>query len=351
MASERELIANPLPRAKLRVLQVTGFLALAVIVVGFGAFVVNEAEITALISSLPFGPEDAGWAVMPFLSLPVFLYLLLVGRWSQRYGSCELVPGALLLRPLTGPEEKPGNLTPVALSSVTRAEDLDPGLRLEFLSGGFAHVPTQTHEEVKRILDLIEGADASQDPLFHLQRGCLTWPDLLRFLWYTLFFLPAAGCTLRGVARFAPGLGRGELAPELLLLVVLLPLMVWIGRTRVPRWIGTEHRALAPNVQLVAGGLILPATFLPYEGLSAARWGRYLALSAGEDKRLVWAGPELDALWEALRERAPESLSSSPPDWLPADPTRGYALSSLVLGSLLAIQAWVFVLADGWTLP
>lgn len=346
----QRIIQRPLPVWKRRALHAAGFATLALCFLGLIAFAAGEAELKALLGGLPFGPRDYGLAVIPMLGTPLLFYLILVGRLTKRYGSCELVPGALLLRPLWGPEEK-GMLFAIAWVEVARVEEREECVRLELRNETFRYVPTTDPTEVELLLQLHREAEGKlagepEDPdAVPITKGPRAWIGFAWGLWVLLFGLAFIGCVLKGIGRFAPGLGRGD--PELLellLLLVLPPLFTWFCRVQIPRLTGSEFEVGARQVRFVEGGLIVNGLWIPYASLSFASLDPFLALAWEEERRLIWVG---DALGPILsRSRAHSSCppeSSEAPAWAQRREVRGYALATAALGGFVALSWWVFV--------
>ena len=343
MDSERVLISRPLPRAKLRVLQATGFLAILLGVGGFVALLANETEVNDAIAALPFGPKDAGAAVLPLLGVPAFLFLLLLNRYSRLYGSCELVPGALLLRPLWGPGER-GAVTTLAWSRVARLEERAETVRLELESGVIAHVPTVDPAEVKLLLDLHEEAQGApapprfplRSPRVALVGGCA------RTLWLSFFGFLTFALTLLGVARFAPTLATPSPAPQLLALLVFAPLFTWFCRARIPGMLGIGHDFPASHAELLPSGMFVGQGYVPYAGLRVFPLPDALALELPSGERyMIRVGAALPELLEALLPQV--SVLSERPEWVVTDRARAYARATLFFLVLTALQWLLFV--------
>ena len=343
MDSERVLISRPLPRSKLRVLQITGSLALLLGVGGFVALVLNESEVNAAVAALPFGPEDPGAGILPILGVPAFLFFLLLSRYSRLYGSCELVPGALLLRSLWGPGER-GAVTTLAWSRVARVEERAETVRLELHDGVVAHVPTVDPAEVKLLLDLHEEAQgAPAPPRFSLRSPRVAMAGgCARSLWLAFFGLLTFVLTLLGVARFAPTLATPSPAPQLLALLVFAPLFTWFCRARIPGMLGIRNDFPASHAELLPSGMFIGQGYVPYEGLRVFALPDALALELPSgDRYMIRVGAALPELLEALAPHV--TLLPEQPEWVVTDRARAYLKATLFFVVLTVLQWALFV--------
>lgn len=346
MASEEFLIARPLPPGKRNLLVIAGVTTLAISLGGLLAFMVNEAEVSAAIAALPFGPEDAGAGVLPLLGVPIVLFFLLFNHYGNLYGSCLLVPGGLRLRPLWGPSER-GGVIEVHWIHVARVEELEHTVRLELEGGLRVHVPTTDPEEVRLLLRLHEEALLGPRPV-HLKLR----PELraiasscLHVLWLSIFVLLTFALTAMGVGRYAPSLASDSPAiPQLLGFLVCAPLLSWFVRDKLPRMLGTDAQITLGDATVIPTGLQLGGHYFEFSGLRVYHDRGYLGLEPASGERcVVRVGRGLPELLAAL-EPYLEEPAGDPPSWLVTKRGPAYLRATLFMTGLVLLQWWLCVL-------